>query len=88
MDATDTASTLGDFTCANFHAINNLNNEFDKKKKEIARLKEELEQVKKEHEVYVAGLMKISEEKHNELEVKNPSLQDDFLGERLPMLPS
>ena len=25
--------------------------------------------------------MKISEEKHNELEVKNASLQDEFLGE-------
>ena len=69
MDATDTASALGDFIGANFHAINNLNNEFDKEKKEIARLKEELERVKKEHEVYVDGLMKISEEKQNEIEV-------------------
>ena len=82
MDATETASALGAFTGAKFHAIDNLNNEFDKKKKEISRLKEELEHVKKEHEVYVVGLMKISEYKKNELEVKNASLQDEFLGEK------
>ena len=43
VDATDIAFALGSFTGANFHAINNLNREFDKKKEEIARLKEDLE---------------------------------------------
>ena len=43
VDATDAASILGAFTCANFDAINTMNREFDKKKAEIVRLKEELE---------------------------------------------
>ena len=32
VDAVDTASALGAFTGANFHAIDSLNREFDKKK--------------------------------------------------------
>ena len=35
VDAADTASTLGAFTSAKFHAIDSLNREFDKKKEEI-----------------------------------------------------
>ena len=43
VDATDVASILGDFTSANFHDVNYLNREFDKKKEEIIILKDELE---------------------------------------------
>ena len=48
--ATDVASVLGDFTAANFDVVNTLNQEFDKQKAEIVRLKEELEQLKRQHE--------------------------------------
>ena len=43
VDATYAASILGDFTSANFDAVNTLKKEFDKKKAYIIRLKEELE---------------------------------------------
>ena len=50
MDATDVASILGAFTCANFDVVNTLNRELDKQKEEIVSLKEELEQLKRQHE--------------------------------------
>ena len=46
MYATDANSVLGDFTGANFHVVNILNREFDKKKEEIIILKEELNRSK------------------------------------------
>ena len=48
--ATDVASVLGDFTGANFDAMNTLNREFDKQKVEIVTLREELVQLKRKHE--------------------------------------
>ena len=50
VDATYAASILGAFTGANFDAVNTLNREFDKQKAEIVILKEELEQIKRQHE--------------------------------------
>ena len=41
-----------------------------------------MEQTKKEHEAHVADLMNISEDKCNELQVKNTSLQDELLSEK------
>ena len=42
-----------------------------------------MEQTKKEHEAHVADLMKISEDKCNELQEKNTSLQDELLSEKI-----
>ena len=81
MDATDITSALGAFTSANFHVVNSFNGEFDKKKEEITKLKEELKQTRKEHEAHVVDLMKISKDKCNELHVKNTSLQDELLSD-------
>ena len=67
MDAADTASVLGAFTSANLHAINYLNMGFDKQKEEITKLKEELEESIKEHKAHVVDLMKISDDRFNEL---------------------
>ena len=67
MDATDIASVLGDFIGANFDVVNTLNREFDKQKAEIVKLKEELEQLKRQHE-----------NRYDELQVKNVSLHDDL----------
>ena len=50
MDATYAASFLGAFIGANFDAVNTLNQEFDKQKVEIISLKEELKQLKRQHE--------------------------------------
>ena len=52
---------------ANFHAVNSLNRVFDKKKVEIIRLKEELEQVRKQHEDQITNLVKTSDDRYNEL---------------------
>ena len=82
VDAANTASVLGAFTGANLHTINSLNRVFDKKKEEITKLKEELEQTKKEHEAHVADLMKIYEDKCNEPKEKNTSLQDELISEK------
>ena len=65
MDATDAASILGAFTGANFHAVNTLNKEFDKKKEEIIILKEELEQIRKQHEDQITNLVKTSDDRYN-----------------------
>ena len=46
VDAMDVAFVLEAFTGANFHAVNTLNKEFDKKKEEIIILKEELNRSK------------------------------------------
>ena len=67
MDATDAASVLGAFTGANFDVVNTLNKEFNKQKEEIVRLKEELEQVKRQHE-----------DRYDELQVRNVSLHDEL----------
>ena len=71
MDATDTACVLGDFTGASFDAVNTLNREFVKQKVEIVRLKEELEQVKKQHE-----------DRYDELQVRNVALHDELQREK------
>ena len=38
VDAVETTTTLGAFTCANLGAVNTLNGEFDKRKEEISKL--------------------------------------------------
>ena len=63
--ATDAASVLGDFTSASFDVVNTLNREFDQQKAEIVSLKEELEQLKRPYEA-----------KHDEIQVKNVSLNE------------
>ena len=67
VDATDDAYVLGAFTGANFDAVNTLNREFDKQKVEIIRLKEELEQVKRQYE-----------DRYDELQVRNVALHDEL----------
>ena len=71
MDATDTTSVLGAFTGANFDVVNTLNWEFDKQKAKIVRLKEELEQVKRQHE-----------DRNDELQVMNVALHDELQREK------
>ena len=67
VDAIDVAPVLGDFTGANFDAINTLNREFNKQKEEIVKLKEEMEQVKRQHEY-----------RNDELQVRNVALHDEL----------
>ena len=67
VDATAAASILGAFTGANFDVVNTLNREFDKQKEEIVRFKEELEQVKWQHE-----------DMYDELQVRNVALHDEL----------
>ena len=67
VDAIDAAIVLGAFIGANFDAVNTLNREFDKQKAEIVSLKEELEQLKRQHE-----------NMYDELQVKNVSLHDEL----------
>ena len=67
MDATDGASILGAFIGSNFDVVNTLNREFDKQKEEIVILKEELEQIKRQHE-----------NMYDELQVNNASLHDEL----------
>ena len=74
VDAVDTTAALGAFTGENLHVVNTLNREFDKRKEEISKLKEELENNRREHEAHVANFMKIFEDKYNELQVKIVSL--------------
>ena len=71
MDATDAASFLGSFIGANFDVVNTLNREFYKKKAEIVRLKEELEQVKIQ-----------LEDRYDELQVRNVALHDELQREK------
>ena len=74
MDAVDTATTLGAFIGAKLHAINTLNREFDRRKEDISKMKEEIDDVNRQHKTHVANLEKASEDKYNELQVKNISL--------------
>ena len=71
MDATDVASILGDFTGANFNVGNTLNREFDKQKAEIVKLKEELEQLKRQHENMYDELQVNTASIHDELQREN-----------------
>ena len=71
MDATDATSILEAFIGANFDVVNTLNREFDKQKEEIVNLKEELEQLKRQHE-----------NRYDELQVKNVSLHDEIQREK------
>ena len=73
---------MGAFTGANLDVVNTLNKEFDRREQEITQLKEELEKTKREHEAHVADLMKTSEDKYNELQVKSASLQVDLQNEK------
>ena len=45
-------------------------------------MKEELEENKRENEAHIANLMKISQDKYNEVQVKNVSLQDELQYEK------
>ena len=71
MDATDAASVLEDFTGANFDTVNTLSREFDKQKVEIIILKEELEEVKRQHE-----------DMYDELQVSNVGLHYELQREK------
>ena len=71
MDATDVASVLGAFAGDNFDVLNTLNREFDKQKVEFVRLKEDMEQVKIQHE-----------DKYDELQVRNVALHDELKREK------
>ena len=73
---------MGAFTGANLHAVNTLNREFDRRKEEISKLKEELENTRREHEAHVANLMKTSDDRYNELQVKSASLQAELQNEK------
>ena len=70
--ATDAASVLGDFTGTNFDVVNTLNQEFDKQKAEIVSLKEELEQLKRQHE-----------NMYDELQEKNVALSEELQREKI-----
>ena len=74
IDAVDSTTTLGAFAGANLDAILTLNKEFDKRKKEMKRLEEELAEVKREHKTHVENLEKASKDKFKELQLKNASL--------------
>ena len=67
VDGTNAPSVLGSLTTANFDVVNTLNKEFEKQKAEIVNLKEELEQLKRQHQ-----------DMYDELHVKNVSLQDEL----------
>ena len=81
-DVADIAVALGAFTGANHHVVNTLNRKFDTRKEEISKLKEELENTRREHEAYVANLMKTSEDKYNKLQVKSASLRAELQNEK------
>ena len=81
MDVVDIVAALGAFTGANFHAVNTLNREFDRRKEEMSQLKEEMEKIRRENEAHVANIMKSSEDKYDELQVNNASLQLELEGE-------
>ena len=72
VDATDATSVLGAFTGANFDVVNTLNREFDKQKEEIVSLKEEQEQLKRQHE-----------NRYDEPQVENVSLHDELRRENI-----
>ena len=78
VHAADTAVALGAFTGSNLHVVNTLNMEFDRRKEDIKKLKEQLENTRKEHEAHVADLMKMFEDNYNELHIKSASLQVDL----------
>ena len=63
----DSATVLGSFTGANLSAVLTMNKEFDKRKEEMKRLEEELDEGKREHKTHVANLEKASEDKFKEL---------------------
>ena len=76
MDVVDTATALGAFTGANLDVVNTLNKEFYRIKEEITKLEEELDRTRREHDAYVANIKRVSENRLNELQLKNTSLQD------------
>ena len=78
IDAVDSATTLGAFTGANLDAVLTLNKEFDKRKEEMKRLQEELDEVKRQHKTHMANLEKPCEDKFKELQLKNASLEDEL----------
>ena len=82
IDAVDSSTILGAFTSANLDAVLTLNKEFEKRKEEMKRLEEELDEVKREHKNHVENLEKASEDKFKELYLKNSSLQDELQDEK------
>ena len=63
VEVIDTTIALGAFTGANLNAVNTLNMEFDRMKEEISNLKEELDDVKRQHEAHVENIEKSSKDK-------------------------
>ena len=78
VDAVDTTTALGAFTGANLDAVNTLNRELERRKEEIIKLEEELDRTKREHNAYVVDLKRASENRLNELQLKNTSLQAEL----------
>ena len=64
--------------CANLNVVNTLNMEFDKRKEEISKLEEELDKTRREHDYDVFNLKKVSQNRLNELQLKNTSLQAEL----------
>ena len=82
VDAVDTTTTLGAFTGANFDAVNTLSRELDRRKTKISKLEEELDITRREHNAYLADLKRASENRLNELQLKNTSLQTELHNEQ------
>ena len=82
VDVVDTTTALGAFTGANLDAVNTLNRELERRKEEIIKLEEELDRTKREHNAYVVDLKRASENRLNELQLKNTSLQAELQNEQ------
>ena len=74
---------MGRFTGANLHVVYTLKREFDRRKEQIRKMKEDLENTIREHEAHVTDLMKTSEDKYNEIHVKSASLQVELQNEKI-----
>ena len=75
IDAIDTTTTLGAFTCANLDAVNTLSKELDIKMEEINKLEEGMDKSQKEHKAYVSNIEKEFEDRFKKSQLKNTSLQ-------------
>ena len=85
----DSTTNLDAFTGVNLDALLTLNKEFDKRKEEMKRIQEELDEVKRQHKNHVENIEKASEDRFKELQLKNSSLQVNFKMKELlmPLIP-